>query len=135
MAAEPFIPPPEPAPADLGVRSAWALGFIGASAVVAVSALLAMSHMFEFLRYCGKNSIVIYLAFFLPMAATRTLLLKTGIVPDLGTVSLIVTAAGVVGALCWYWAARSTPFRFLFARPALFRLKAEKPAVAMQPAE
>ena len=120
--------------ADMPVIS-LALGFIGASAVVAVSALLAMSHMFEFLRYCGKNSIVIYLAFFLPMAATRTLLLKTGIVPDLGTVSLIVTAAGVVGALCWYWAARNTAFRFLFARPALFRLKAEKPAVAMQPAE
>ena len=27
------------------------------------------------------------------------MLLKTGIIPDLGTISLIVTAAGVVGAL------------------------------------
>jgi uncharacterized membrane protein YcfT len=31
------------------------------------------------LRYCGRNSIVIYLAFFLPMAR-RALLLKTGII-------------------------------------------------------
>ena len=52
------------------------------------------------------------------MAATRTVLLKTGIITDLGTVSLIVTTAGVIGALCWYWAVRGTPFRFLFERPA-----------------
>lgn len=120
--------------ADMRVIS-LALGFIGAGAVVTVSALLAQVRAFEFLRYCGKNSIVIYLAFFLFMAATRTLLLKTGVIPDLGTISLIVTAAGVVGALCWYWAVRNTPFKFLFARPALFRLKARKPGVAMQPAE
>jgi uncharacterized membrane protein YcfT len=120
--------------ADMQVIS-LALGFIGAGAVVAISALLAMSHLFEFLRYCGKNSIVIYLAFFLFMAASRTVLLKTGIIPDLGTVSLIVTAAGVIGALCWYWAVHKTPFKFLFARPALFHLKPKKPTVAMQPAE
>ena len=48
----------------------------------------------------ASNSIVIYLAFFLPMAATRIVLLKTGIITDLGTVSLLVTLAGVIGALC-----------------------------------
>ena len=54
----------------------------------------------------ASNSIVIYLAFFLPMAATRTVLLKTGIITDLGTISLIVTAAGVIGALvCTGWCA------------------------------
>ena len=41
----------------------------------------------------GANSIVIYLAFFLPMAATRIVLLKTGIITDLGTISLLVTVA------------------------------------------
>ena len=57
------------------------------------------------------------------MAATRIALLKTGIITDLGTISLLVTAAGVIGALCWYWAVRGTPFRFLFERPAWARLK------------
>ena len=47
-------------------------------------------HWLNVLRFCGKHSIVIYLAFFLPMASTRTLLLKTGIIPDIGMVSLIV---------------------------------------------
>ena len=76
-----------------------ALGLVGAAAVVAVAALMAKTELFASLRYCGANSIVIYLAFFLPMAATRTILLKTGIITDLGTVSLIVTTAGVIGAL------------------------------------
>ena len=64
------------------------------------------------LRYCGENSIVIYLAFFLPMAATRTLLLKTGVIPSIGAVSLIVTAVGIVGALLIWWATRGTRARF-----------------------
>ena len=55
------------------------LGLIGAAAVVSFSALLAKAALFDPLRFCGQNSIVIYLAFFLPMAATRMLLLKTGI--------------------------------------------------------
>ena len=47
-------------------------GLVGAVAVVTISALMAKSDLFKPLRYCGRNSIVIYLAFFLPMAATRT---------------------------------------------------------------
>jgi hypothetical protein len=68
------------------------------------------------------------------MAATRTLLLKTGIVPDIGAMSLIVTAAGVVGALAIWWAARATGATFLFERPDRFRI-APRPRAAMQPAE
>jgi uncharacterized membrane protein YcfT len=111
-----------------------ALAFAGAGAVVVVAALMARSDVFQPLRYCGQNSIVIYLAFFLPMAATRIALLKSGIIADLGTISLIVTAVGVTGALAWYWAARGTLLRFLFARPAWARLKPAR-IRAMQPAE
>jgi uncharacterized membrane protein YcfT len=110
------------------------LGLIGAGAVVVVAALIAKTDAVRPLRYCGQNSIVIYLAFFLPMAATRTALLKTGIITDLGTVSVLVTAAGVIGALIWFWAARGTAFRFLFERPAWARLKPARGPV-LQPAE
>ena len=65
-----------------------ALAFAGAGAVVVVAALMARSDVFRPLRYCGQNSIVIYLAFFLPMAAARIALLKSGIITDLGTISL-----------------------------------------------
>jgi len=111
---------------------ALGLGLAGAAAVVAISALLAKAALFEPLRFCGRNSIVIYLAFFLPMAATRVLLLKTGVIVDIGVVSLIVTTAGVVGALAIWWATRGTRLDFLFVRPARFRLT---PPLALQPAE
>jgi len=119
--------------ADLPLVSLM-LGLAGALAVITVAALMAKSDLFRALRYCGRNSIVIYLAFFLPMATTRTVLLHTGIIPDLGTVAVLVTTMGVIGALCWFWAARNTRFDFLFARPAWARLKPAR-APALQPAE
>jgi uncharacterized membrane protein YcfT len=110
-----------------------ALGLIGAGAVVSISALLAKAALFAPLRFCGRNSIVIYLAFFLPMAATRTLLLNTGVIADIGVVSMMVTAAGVLGAVAMWWAARGTRLDFLFVRPARFWLAPRR--LALQPAE
>ena len=111
-----------------------ALGLIGAAAVVRFSALLSLMRLCDPLRYCGEHSIVIYLAFFLPMAATRTLLLKTGIVTDIGSVSVIVTAAGVLGSLCIYWALRNGRLGFLYERPQFLRLTPKR-TPALQPAE
>jgi len=112
-----------------------ALGLIGAAAVVRLGALLSLTRIFEPLRYCGEHSIVIYLAFFLPMAITRTVLLRTGIISDVGTISLIVTIAGVVGSVLLYWALRNTSLGFLYVRPDAFRLKPRKPQPVLQPAE
>jgi uncharacterized membrane protein YcfT len=110
------------------------LGFTGACAVIVIAALLSRSDAVPALRYCGENSIVIYLAFFLPMATARTVLLDTGLITDLGTVSVLVTATGVIGALCWFWVARDTRFRFLFKRPAWAHLRPARVPV-LQPAE
>jgi uncharacterized membrane protein YcfT len=95
-----------------------ALGLIGAAAVATVAALMAMHNVFRPLRYCGRNSIVIYLAFFLPMAAMRSLLIKTGWIPDVGNMSVILTASGVFGSLALFWTVRGTWANFLFERPA-----------------
>ena len=69
---------------------------------------------------------MIYLAFFLPMAATRTLLLRTGLIHDIGTISLIVTVAGVVGALAIWRIALAAGANFLFERPAAFWIAPKK---------
>ena len=111
-----------------------ALGLLGAVAVITVASLMATTRAFRPLRYLGRNSIVIYLAFFLPMAATRVALLKTGIIEDIGTISVLVTLAGILGALVWFWALRGTPLRFLFERPQRLWM-ARKPRTEMQPAE
>src|ERR1700761_5129726 len=82
-----------------------ALGLAGACAIITMGTLLAHTRWLNFLRFCGEHSIVIYLAFFLPMATTRTLLLKTGIIHDIGLISVIVTLVGVVGAVLIWCAA------------------------------
>ena len=110
------------------------LGLLGAGAIVTLAALLAQTRGFDALRYCGEHSIVIYLAFFLFMAGTRVVLLKTGLVPSVGLMSAIVTFAGVLGPLVLFWLTRVTPLRFLFERPERFWL-APKTRVALQPAE
>jgi uncharacterized membrane protein YcfT len=111
------------------------LGLAGAGAIVVTGTLLAHAHRLDFLRYCGEHSIVIYLAFFLPMAATRTLLLKFSPVHDIGTISLLVTIAGVVGALAIWRAARGTRANFLFERPAAFWIAPRKTQPRLQAAE
>jgi uncharacterized membrane protein YcfT len=111
------------------------LGLSGACAIVIMGTLLARAHWFEFLRFCGEHSIVIYLAFFLPMAATRTLLLHTGPIHDIGTISLVVTIAGVLGALAIWRAALAAGANFLFERPEAFWIAPKKVRPVLQAAE
>jgi uncharacterized membrane protein YcfT len=112
-----------------------ALGLAGACAIAVTATLLAHAHRLDFLRYCGEHSIVIYLAFFLPMAASRTLLLKFSPIHDIGAISLLVTIAGVTGALAIWWAARGSKANFLFERPAAFWIAPGKAHAGLQAAE
>jgi uncharacterized membrane protein YcfT len=112
-----------------------ALGLAGACAIIIIGTLLARARWLTFLRFCGEHSIVIYLAFFLPMATTRTLLLKTGLIHDIGTISLVVTVVGVAGALAIWRIALAIGADFLFERPAAFWIAPMKPRKALQAAE
>lgn len=104
-----------------------ALGFVGAAAVISIGVLLSKTRLAAPVRYFGENSIVIYLAFFLFMAATRSVLLKYPVVTDLGSVALLTTAAGVVGPILLFWVTRQTKLSLLFRRPSWARL-ASQPA-------
>ena len=99
-----------------------ALGLIGACAVICTGVLLSKFKVADALRYCGQNSIIIYLAFFIFMASSRSVLLKFAPQLDLGLVSLLVTACGVVGPVLLYWATKNTPLKFLFKRPQWAKL-------------
>ena len=115
------------------------LGFIGALAVVAVSTLLSTANWALPLRYAGQNSIVVYLAFFLPMATTRTVLLKFAPGLDLGLVALIVTVVAAITPLLLYAVVKDTRLRFLFKRPAWAKLApvrppAPEPELELEPA-
>lgn len=114
----------------LAVATGWSerpfvslpLGFLGAAAIVCLSVLLAKRDLLAPIRYCGRHSLVIYVAFVLPMAATRVILIKTGLIADPGTVSVLVTVIAAVSPLVLYWLVRDTWLRFLFERPQSLRL-------------
>lgn len=114
-----------------------ALGAAGAMAIVTVSALVADASWSRWLNWIGAHSIVIYLAFFLPMAVARTALIRLGIITDVGTISLLVTMAGVIGPVMLYALIQMTGWgRFLFERPdwAYIDRAPAKPQLAASPA-
>ncbi|GIL01754.1 MAG: acyltransferase [Alphaproteobacteria bacterium] len=123
---------------DLPVVS-LALGAAGAVGIVVVTALLAAVPWAGFLAYLGRNSIVVYLAFFLPMAVSRAVLVRFAPFLDIGTVSLIVTICGVAGPVVLHLLVQWTGHgRFLFERPAWARLEREERRAAgpaLRPAE
>ena len=111
------------------------LGLAGACAIVTIGTLLAHMQWLKFFRFCGEHSIVIYLAFFLPMAATRTLFLRTGLIGDVGAMSLTVTVFALFGALAIWQIARKAGANFLFERPDVFWIAPKKTTSALQAAE
>jgi uncharacterized membrane protein YcfT len=106
------------------------IGLLGAIAVVIIASLLSRFNFARFVRYAGRNSIVLYVSFVLPMAATRILLLKTGLIADVGVVSLIVTAVAVAVPLALHAAVRNTWARFLYERPERFKIERRRRAEA-----
>ena len=102
--------------------------------MIALSVLLARFDLLRFIRLCGRQSLAIYLAFFLPMAVTRIALVKTGIITDPGTVAFLVTSVAVAVPLVLQWLVRGTALNVLFERPARFRLAPAK-RTTLQPAE
>ena len=113
-----------------------ALGLAGAGAIIVMGTLLARMQWLNFLRYCGEHSIVIYLAFFLPMAATRTLLLKTGLISrhrhDLADRHGRRRRRRDRDLAGRAWRSARN---FLFERPAAFWIAPKKAAAALQAAE
>ena len=118
------------------------LGFVGSLAVCIAGGLLVKLPWMNWLRWLGEHSIVVYLSFSIPMAASRTIILKTGVLTDTSAVSVIVMTVALVSPLVLYWLIQKTGWgRFLFERPAWAHIPGTpgsrgyvKPAVAV-PAE
>ena len=101
-----------------------------------IGTLLARMRWLNFLRYCGEHSIVIYLAFFLPMAATRTLLLRSGLIARHrhGLADRHHRRRCSARSLIWR-AALAVHANFLFERPDAFWIAPKKAGAALQAAE
>ncbi len=123
--------------ADLPVLS-LALGCAGAFAIIAASVLISRLPWAGWLEYCGRNSIVIYLAFFLPMAVSRAILMKFAPFLDIGTVSALVMVVAAAGPVVLYMIVQWTGYgKFLFHRPQWAHIdrKSSTTRAALHPAE
>ena len=98
------------------------LGIGGAVAVTTLSSILSGIFWIRWLAYCGRHSLVIYLAFALPMGAARVLILKSGVISNIGWMSIWVTAAAIVAPLLLEALTRGAALNFLFHRPQWARL-------------
>ena len=100
------------------------LAALGTAAIVTVAVVAARlrsrSGAIGGLAWIGRHSIVIYLAFFLPMAVTRTVIVKTGLISDVGLAALVTTVAALSGPIVLYRMTKMTGLgRFLFERPSI----------------
>ena len=102
---------------DMAPGISLLLGFAGAAAIVATGSLLAQQPGTFWLRYCGANSIIIYLSFFLPMKAGIKLFASEELISDVGTVSALITFFAVILPLLFHWAIKETWVKFLYERP------------------
>ncbi|QQR40327.1 acyltransferase family protein [Devosia rhizoryzae] len=114
-----------------------ALGLAGATAICVAAALLSQLPAMAWLRWLGSKSLVIYVAFVLPMGVARTILLRVGIdEPNLLSLLTMIVAIGTPLVL-WWLVQRTGIGRFLFERPAWAHLpgtRRTRPGVAV-PAE
>jgi uncharacterized membrane protein YcfT len=94
------------------------LALAGTAALCVIAALLTRLPFMNWLRWMGSKSLIIYVAFVLPMGISRTLLIRLGI--DEPTVlSLAIMAISIISPLILYWLVLRTGFSgFLFERPA-----------------
>lgn len=113
------------------------LALAGAAAICAIAALLTRLPFMNWLRWLGAKSLVIYVAFVLPMGIARTLLLRLGI-DEPNLVSLLTMIVAIGSPLVLWWIVQKIGFgKFLFERPAWAHLpgtKRHSPAAAV-PAE
>lgn len=109
------------------------MGLAGAIAVIELSSLLSMTKLAGFIRYCGKNSIVIYLTFFFPMTALERLLASKQVIPDAGWATFVIVAISVATPLAFHWIIKRTPLIALYERPEWAKI-VRKPKAKLEPA-
>ncbi len=95
------------------------LALAGSAALCVIAGLLSRISWMGWLRWLGEHSIVVYLSFSIPMAATRLVLMRLGVIEDTSVLSILVMTSAVISPLVLYWLIQKTGWgRFLFERPA-----------------
>jgi len=112
------------------------MALAGSLAVVVSAALLVKLPWMNWLRWMGSKSLVVYVAFVLPMGIARIALLRFGI-EEPNIVSLITMVVAIGSPLILWWIVQKIGFgKFLFERPHWAHLPGTRPSKTLAvPAE
>jgi uncharacterized membrane protein YcfT len=101
------------------------LAIAGSLALCVAAAMLTRLPWMGWLRWLGEKSIVVYLAFVLPMSVSRIVLEK--FLSDTTVLSTLVMVIAILASLALWWLVQKTGFgKFLFERPAWAHLPGTK---------
>lgn len=102
------------------------LALVGSSALCVIAALLTRLPWMNWLRWLGSKSLIIYVAFVLPMGIARTILIKLGLIEPT-VLTLLIMSVAIISPLLLYWLVLRTGWGgFLFERPAWAHLPGTK---------
>ncbi len=95
-----------------------------AAASVPLAALLVRFDWAKVLQYCGRQSIVIYLTFPIPLTAMIKLIERGKVAPDMaGIASFITLLVAIIAPLVFHRLILKTPLQALYVRPAWAKLR------------
>ena len=121
----------EPVDTKMGL-AAWpplhlTLAVAGAVALCVAGGFLSKFASMEWLRWLGEHSLVVYVAFTIPMSIVRGVALASGFITDTGILSLVVLVSSVISPVILYAIVKRTGFgTFLFERPAWAHIDSPK---------
>ncbi|MBZ9906104.1 acyltransferase family protein [Mesorhizobium sp. BR115XR7A] len=95
------------------------LAVAGAVALCVLGGFLSKFPAMEWLRWLGEHSLVVYVAFTIPMSLFRGAALASGLLTDTGLLSLAVLLVSIISPIVLYFIVQRIGFgMFLFERPA-----------------
>ncbi len=106
-----------------------ALAIVGALALCVSGALLSKLSFMNWLRWLGEHSLVVYVAFTLPMSIFRALALWSGLLTETGPLSFAVLVVATTSPVLLYLIIQRIGFgNFLFERPRWARIAEDRPS-------
>jgi uncharacterized membrane protein YcfT len=110
------------------------LAIIGALALCVSGALLTKLSFMNWLRWLGEHSLVVYVAFTIPMSLFRAAAMWSGILTETGPLSLAVLIVATASPVMLYLIIKRVGFGvFLFERPGWARIVESRPSTAAMP--
>jgi uncharacterized membrane protein YcfT len=105
------------------------LAIVGALALCVGGALLSKLSSMNWLRWLGEHSLVVYVAFTIPMSVFRAAAMWSGILTQTGPLSLTVLVVATVSPVVLYLIIKRAGFgAFLFERPAWAHIAESRPS-------